>query len=63
MNQFDRLLYHLYLDLLRVNLDDYNVRILAFCLMSNHVHWIIVPGTEDSLAKLFGESTAATRNI
>jgi putative transposase len=42
-----------YLDLLRANLEDCNVRILAFCLMSNHVHWIIVPGTEDSLARLF----------
>ena len=42
-----------YLYLLRANLEDCNVRILAFCLMSNHVHWIIVPGTEDSLARLF----------
>jgi putative transposase len=39
--------------LLRANLEDCNVRILAFCLMSNHVHWIIVPGTEDSLARFF----------
>jgi hypothetical protein len=30
---------HTYLGLLRQNLEDTNVRILAYCLMSNHVHF------------------------
>ena len=43
---------HTYLDLLRRNLEDANVRILAWCLMSNHVHLIAVPGRPDSLSVL-----------
>jgi putative transposase len=43
---------HTYLDLLRQNLEDTNVRILAYCLMSNHVHLIAVPGRPDSLSVL-----------
>jgi putative transposase len=31
----------------------YNLSILAFCLMTNHVHFIVVPHTEDSLARGF----------
>ena len=29
------------------------MRILAYCLMSNHIHFIVVPQREDSLAILF----------
>src|SRR5205807_10455871 len=41
-----------YLGLLRQNLEDAKVRILAYCLMSNHVHLIAVPAREDSLSIL-----------
>ncbi len=44
--------YRLYLSLLRDNLEDAEVRVLAYCLMTNHVHLVAVPGREDSLAVL-----------
>lgn len=31
----------------------YDLPILAYCLMPNHVHFIAIPGKEDSLAKTF----------
>ena len=31
----------------------YQLSILAFCLMNNHVHFIAIPGKEDSLSKVF----------
>jgi len=31
----------------------YDLTILAFCLMENHIHFIVVPHTVDSLAKAF----------
>ena len=43
----------LYLDLVRDNLTDAGVRVHAYCLMTNHVHWIVVPERGDSLAVLF----------
>jgi len=42
-----------YLRLLGENLADAQVRLLAWCQMSNHVHLIAVPEHEDSLAILF----------
>jgi putative transposase len=42
-----------YLGLLRDNRPDAAVRILAYCLMPNHVHFIAVPEGADSLAVLF----------
>ena len=44
----------LYLQLIRQNLADTGVRILAYCLMTNHVHLVAVPDRADSLAVLFG---------
>lgn len=38
--------------LLRENLSDAAVRILGYCLMTNHVHLVAVPGREDSLSIL-----------
>lgn len=32
------------------------VEVLAWCLMTNHVHFIAVPKTENSLARAFGEA-------
>jgi putative transposase len=42
-----------YLSLIEENLASCGVRALAWCLMRNHVHWIVVPESEDSLAVLF----------
>jgi putative transposase len=42
-----------YLRLLQENLGDAAVRILGYCLMTNHVHLIAVPEREDSLSILF----------
>jgi putative transposase len=41
-----------YLRLLRQNLKDADVSLLAWCLMSNHVHLVAIAGREDSLAVL-----------
>ena len=41
-----------YLHLLRQNLPDAQVRVLGWCLMSNHVHLVAVPEREDSLSIL-----------
>ncbi len=45
--------YRMYLSLLRDQLADAEVRVLAYCLMSNHVHLVVVPAQADSLAILF----------
>lgn len=42
-----------YLGLLARNCPDAGVRVLAYCLMSNHVHLVVVPERADSLAVLF----------
>jgi putative transposase len=42
-----------YLELLAENVQPAKVRVLAWCLMTNHVHWVVVPEQEDSLAVLF----------
>ncbi|MBN8549739.1 MAG: transposase [Deltaproteobacteria bacterium] len=44
----DRLLY---LDLLRTYAARYANELLAYCLMDNHVHHVIVPGNEASLSQ------------
>ena len=42
-----------YLHLLRDNLADAGVRILAWCLMTNHVHFVAVPEQATSLSILY----------
>ena len=34
----------------------HGVEILAWCLMTNHVHFVAVPKTEQALARAFGEA-------
>ena len=46
--------FQLYLSLLKQGISRVDISILAYCLMPNHVHVIVVPGKEDSLGKLFG---------
>ena len=41
-----------YLGLLQQNLPDSGVSVLGWCLMTNHVHLIAVPASEDSLSVL-----------
>jgi len=42
-----------YLSLLQEESSRYHLIILAYCLMSNHVHFMAVPQREDSLGKVF----------
>lgn len=49
----DRLLY---LELVKKHSSQCGVQILAWCLMTNHVHFIAVPEEDSSLAKGFGEA-------
>lgn len=44
-----------YLHLLRQQGDRFGLRFLAYCLMSNHVHFVVVPDKVDSLARAIGE--------
>ena len=46
----------LYLQLIRENQAEAGVRVLAYCLMTNHIHFLAVPEREDSLALLFGRA-------
>ncbi len=46
----------LYLRLIRENQQEAGARILAYCLMTNHIHFLVVPEREDSLALLFGRA-------
>lgn len=45
--------YRLYLRLLAAGLGRYGVEVWAYCLMPNHVHFIVIPHDVDSLARLF----------
>ena len=45
--------YKMYLSLIREQLSDAECRVLAYCLMTNHVHLVVVPERADSLAVLF----------
>jgi putative transposase len=45
-----------YLDLFRASCKEFVLRIWAFCLMSNHVHFVAVPEKSDSIARVFHAS-------
>ena len=45
-----------YLDILKDNCTKYGLDILAYCLMTNHIHLIAIPGQEESLAKAIGRA-------
>lgn len=42
-----------YLSWIQEYSNKYSLAILAYCLMQNHVHFIVIPEKEDSLAKTF----------
>jgi putative transposase len=48
--------YKAYLELLKEQSERFGVEILSYCLMTNHVHLIVVPKQEDSLAKAIGQT-------
>jgi putative transposase len=52
-----------YLRLLRDNLSDAGVKLLGWCVMTNHVHLIAVPGQEDSLRFYSGGYMEDMRSI
>ena len=45
-----------YLQFIREETQRCEIDILAWCLMTNHVHFIVVPHTDTSLARGFGEA-------
>jgi putative transposase len=45
-----------YLRLIRQKTDTFGVEILAWCLMTDHVHFIAIPSQPSSLARAFGEA-------
>jgi len=45
-----------YIEFLRKACQKYGVRIWAYCLMTNHAHFIAVPKTADSLARCFSDA-------
>ena len=47
--------YQLYCDLLQKSCKKYEVTLLAYCLMPNHVHLVVVPSSESSLSLAIGE--------
>ena len=49
-SQTDR---RVYADLAAEQLQQARVSVYAYCWMTNHVHWIVVPDQADSLAVLF----------
>jgi putative transposase len=53
----------LYLRLLRFNSVKYGLGILGYCLMTNHVHIVVIPDRTDSLALGIGETHRCYTNI
>jgi putative transposase len=45
-----------YLELLKEQSELYGLRVLGYCLMTNHTHIVAVPETEDSLAGAIGRT-------
>jgi len=44
-----------YLSLVKENIIKLNIELLAYCLMSNHVHFVLVPQQSDSLGVMFNQ--------
>ena len=45
-----------YLELLEAYASRYAMQVRAYCLMSNHVHFVVVPERADSMALCFGRT-------
>ena len=48
--------YTCYLEYLREECERFGVRVIGYCLMTNHVHLIAIPKTEGGLAKAVGRT-------
>ena len=48
--------YQLYIDLMAERCAAHDVACWAYCLMPNHIHLVLVPVTEDGLARAVGEA-------
>jgi putative transposase len=48
--------YDVYLGLVRSCAERSGVALLGYCLMPNHVHWVVAPREPDSLARAFGDA-------
>jgi len=45
--------YKYYIGLINEYAADYGIEVMAYCLMANHVHFIVVPRTEEGLGQFF----------
>lgn len=45
-----------YLQFIKEESERHDLEILAWCLMTNHVHFVAIPHTEESLSRGFGEA-------
>ena len=52
----DALDRRIYLRLLKEYSGEYGLRVLAWCLMTNHVHLLAVPETTEALARTLGHT-------
>jgi len=48
--------YRLYLSYLKESAERYGLAVSAFCLMTNHVHLVVTPETEESLSRALGRT-------
>ena len=47
--------YRAYLEIVRNQLGESQISVLAYCLMPNHVHFVVIPHTQRALSKFFCE--------
>jgi REP element-mobilizing transposase RayT len=45
-----------YFELVLEGAQQFGVGLLGYCLMTNHVHWIVVPSASESLTKAFAQA-------
>jgi putative transposase len=55
--------YKMYLSLLRQQLADAQCRVLAYCLMTNHVHLVVVPGARGLPRRAIPEGARALFSV
>ena len=55
-NIYDRIQY---MELIKAKGQKYGLEFLAYCLMSNHVHFIVIPDSKDGLSKGIGQAHMA----
>ena len=48
--------HRIYLDVVVRAAEESGVSLIGYCLMPNHVHWVVIPEKPDSLARAFGRA-------